>query len=125
MPNNKYLLTFDRTTWQVNDTWVNILCLAVVFDKVSIPIFWKPLDKKGNSNTVERIELINQFVNIYGVDKISGFLADREFVGEQWFSYLIQSNIPFFIRIKENTLVNEEFKRNLSRNHKNWSNCNS
>jgi hypothetical protein len=109
LPTDKYLLTFDRTTWQVNDTWVNILCLAVVFDNVSVPILWTPLDKKGNSNTAERIDLIDQFVSIYGVDKISGFLADREFVGEKWFDYLITNDIPFCIRVKQNALVNEEF----------------
>lgn len=32
-------------------------------------------------------------------------VADREFVGKKWVDYLIQNNIPFFIRIKENRLV--------------------
>jgi hypothetical protein len=109
LPESKYTLTFDRTTWQIGNTWINILCLAVVFDRVAVPILWTTLDKKGNSNTEERIKLINQFVSIYGVDKIESFLADREFVGESWFSYLIQQNIPFCIRLKENTKVNNEF----------------
>jgi hypothetical protein len=109
LPDSKYTLTFDRTTWQVGNVWINILCLAVVFNKVAVPILWTTLDKKGNSNTEERIKLIEQFTSIYGVNKIESFLADREFVGETWFNYLIQKDIPFCIRLKENTKVNEEF----------------
>ena len=32
-------------------------------------------------------------------------LADREFVGIQWFRYLIENNIKFVIRIKKNTQI--------------------
>ncbi len=32
-------------------------------------------------------------------------MADREFIGKKWVDYLIKNNIPFFIRIKKNRLV--------------------
>ena len=32
-------------------------------------------------------------------------LADREFVGEAWFRFLIEENIPFIIRVKKNSKV--------------------
>ncbi len=32
--------------------------------------------------------------------------ADREFIGQDWFAYLLENKIPFFIRIKQNQLVN-------------------
>lgn len=32
-------------------------------------------------------------------------MADREFIGEEWFDYLIRNNVPFYIRIRENMKV--------------------
>ena len=40
-----------------------------------------------------------------GAENISCFSADREFIGEEWFKYLKEQNIPFVIRIKENSLL--------------------
>ena len=59
----------------------NILCLAIVHQGVAIPVLLILLDKKGNSNTDERIQLINRFIELFGVEKIDGYLADREFIG--------------------------------------------
>jgi len=55
--------------------------------------------KKGNSNTKERIELIDQFLAIFGSYKIQYLTADREFIGEAWFKYLIHHRIEFRLRI--------------------------
>ena len=59
------------------------------------------LPKKGNSNTKERIELIDQFLAIFGSYKIQYLAADREFIGEVWFRYLIDHKIKFRLRIKQ------------------------
>ncbi len=64
------------------------------------------LDHQGNSDTKARIELLNQFKQAFGLDRILSFSADREFVGKDWFDYLINHNIPYFIRIKDNRFVN-------------------
>ena len=55
------------------------------------------LPKKGNSNTKERIELLEKFIQIFGVEKIDRLLGDREFIGETWFAYLSthQSNFAY------------------------------
>jgi hypothetical protein len=63
------------------------------------------LDKAGNSNTQERIDLLEDFNEIFGFDRIKSLLADREFVGKKWFRMLDKNKIPYFIRIKENTLL--------------------
>ena len=34
-------------------------------------------DKTGNSNTDERIPLINRFIELFGVEKIDGYLAEE------------------------------------------------
>lgn len=44
----------------------------------------KILDKKGNSNTAERMALIQDFLDCFGGDCIDCLVAGREFVGQQW-----------------------------------------
>ena len=48
---------------------------------------------------------MERFIALFGVDKIECFLADREFIGTKWISYLIEKKIKFRIRIKENTNI--------------------
>ncbi|OTG62947.1 hypothetical protein B9T25_14165 [Acinetobacter sp. ANC 4470] len=79
--------------------------LAVVHKGIAIPIFWMLLDKRGNSNTNERIEIIQRFICIFGKSRITQVLADREFIGKEWLSWLDQQNIQFCIRIKKNAKV--------------------
>ncbi|MBK8750960.1 MAG: transposase [Candidatus Competibacteraceae bacterium] len=76
--------------------------LAVVYRGLAIPIRWTLLDKRGNSNTQERIDLLAGFIKQFGKISILGLLADREFVGEKWFNYLKNEGIDFIIRIKKN-----------------------
>ena len=37
-------------------------------------------------------------------------VADREFIGQEWFAWLDTQNIPFAIRIKENAIVKSDNK---------------
>lgn len=69
---------------------------------IGIPVYWTCLEKRGNSNTAERIELLNAFILLFGQKRVKYLLADREFVGEEWFKYLVKRKIPFYIRIREN-----------------------
>jgi len=78
LPDGQYLLIVDRTNWKFGQTNSNILCLAVVHQGVAIPMLSILLDKKGNSNTDERMPLINRFIELFGVEKIDGYLADRD-----------------------------------------------
>jgi hypothetical protein len=52
----------DRTNWQWGEKNINILTLAVVYQGAAIPICWILLNKKGNSNTRERIALVKRFI---------------------------------------------------------------
>ncbi|VAW23363.1 hypothetical protein MNBD_ALPHA11-497 [hydrothermal vent metagenome] len=92
----------DRTNWQWGQSNINILVLSACYKGVAIPLYWTALNKKGNSDTRERIDLINQFILGFGKDKIAGLLGDREFIGEAWFSYLLEQAIPFDMRVKKN-----------------------
>ena len=37
--------------------------------------------------------------------KIKAFLADREFIGAEWFRFLRDRDVPFCIRVKKDTTV--------------------
>ena len=100
-----FRLAMDRTNWKFGETNINVLTLAVVYQGVAFPILYKMLPKFGNSNTKERIELINRYIRLFGADTIDCLLADREFVGEHWLAYLNFNGIRYHIRIKENFYV--------------------
>lgn len=107
--NEKWMLTFDRTNWKFGKQNINILTLGIVYDGIAFPLLWILLDKNGNSCTKERIDLLKKFIEIFGVDKIDCLLADREFIGREWFNYLINIiKINIRIRVKECEYTNKK-----------------
>jgi len=104
-PPEGYTLSLDRTNWQLGQFSINLLVLAIVHNGVAFPVYWSFLDKKGNSNTAERIALMDKFSATFGRDRIACLTADREFIGYKWFNYLRQEKILFRIRIRQNFKV--------------------
>lgn len=100
-----YKLSLDRTNWKFGKTDINILMLSICYKGVALPILWTLLPKRGNSNSRERKELIAQYIELFGIATIDSFMADREFIGGDWFNELIQYRIPFYIRIRGNMKV--------------------
>ncbi|MEO5583126.1 MAG: IS4 family transposase [Saprospiraceae bacterium] len=100
-----YTLILDRTNWQFGKGKINFLMLSVKGEGWSIPLLWSLLPKKGNSTEQERIELLNRFLSIFGIDKIFNLVADREFIGDTWLSFLNEHRIPYDIRLRENLKV--------------------
>lgn len=105
LPDDKWVLCMDRTDWKFGSIPINLLFLSVACKGLSIPLFVTVLNKKGNSNSDERKDLILKFIQVFGVKKIDFLACDREFIGHDWFKWLIKVNIVFNIRIKENFLV--------------------
>ena len=104
-PHRTWQVTMDRTTWQFGSFTINILLVGLVYQGVAFPLFWTLLDKKGNSNTAERIALMKRVLQVVPADRIAALTADREFIGQPWFSWLKKQHIPSAIRIRENTQV--------------------
>lgn len=102
LPEQGFFLSIDRTNWCWGKANINILVLSACYRGSAIPLYWTALDKKGNSDTRERITLIDHFIMGFGKERILGLLGDREFIGEDWFSYLVKKEIPFDIRVKKN-----------------------
>ncbi|WP_289415071.1 hypothetical protein [Bacteroides acidifaciens] len=55
-----YSLSMDRTNWKFSNTNINILTLGIIYEGMAFPIVFKMMDKRGNSNTEERMELIRR-----------------------------------------------------------------
>jgi len=108
-----YRFSMDRTNWKFGTTDINILMICVCYKGVAIPLIWKLLPKKGNSNMDERCELMNDFIQCFGVECIQAFMADREFIGEKWFDDLIRQKISFYIRIKNNMRVRKHGQESM------------
>jgi hypothetical protein len=63
LPDEKWVLTMDRTNWKFGKTHINILMLAVAYKGMAIPIIWTLLPKNrknGNSNFRDRIRIIKK-----------------------------------------------------------------
>ena len=80
--------------------------LSACYRGIAIPLYWSLHNKKGNSNGKERIELLERFVNTFGINCIECLYGDREFIGMTWISYLYNNEIPFVMRIKNNQKLN-------------------
>ena len=100
-----WYLTLDRTNWKFGQTEINLLVLGIAHQGIALPLFWTVLPTAGNSSTAERVALIKRFLSTFGVERIAALLADREFVGQDWFRWLQSEAIPFRLRLKHNTLI--------------------
>lgn len=100
-----YRLCLDRTNWKFGSTDINILMISIAWKGLGIPILWSILPKAGNSNFSERRQLLQRYVDLFGADSIESLMADREFIGSDWFDNLIEKQTPFYIRIREKMWV--------------------
>ncbi len=102
---DKYILSIDRTNWKFGKANINIFMLGIVYQGIAFPLLFTMLPKRGNSNSQERINLINRFGNLFGLDIIDSIVADREFIGNEWLKYLSDNQIRYYIRIRNNFKV--------------------
>lgn len=100
-----YTLSMDRTNWKFGQLNINALVIGITYRNVAFPILFSLLPKRGNSNTAERIKLIDKYIELFGIETIGCLVADREFVGERWVEYLNGRGISYHLRIRENFLV--------------------
>lgn len=66
------------------------------------------LDKKGNSNSRERIDLLEEFFEVFPEAKVDYLTAEREFIGAKWVEYLLeQRKVEFRIRVRKERQVEQ------------------
>ena len=69
-------LTIDRTNWKYGKENFNLLVVGIVYEGAAIPLLWTQLEKQGNSNTEERIALMERCKKLLGERRIAGLVAD-------------------------------------------------
>jgi len=107
-----WVLSTDRTEWSFGTTRFNILMLGVVHNGVAYPVVSKMLNKKGNSNGDERMDLLDRFYDVFPDADVAYLTGDREFVGKQWLTYLLlEPIIPFRLRIRKSDRISDGKKQ--------------
>ena len=100
-----YRLCLDRTNWKVGAKDINLLVLCIATQRARIPVLWDMLDHGGSSTMAQRQALLARFMALFGKGAIKLLLADREFIGNQWFEFLVENDIPFAIRVSGRLFV--------------------
>lgn len=100
-----WVITLDRTDWYLGSTPLNVMVLGICYKGIAFPLLWTIVEKKGCSNTAERIDLLEDFDRLFGFSSIDYLCADREFVGKRWLAYLAKNGVDFRIRLRANTLI--------------------
>ncbi|MEI6379369.1 MAG: IS4 family transposase [Cyanobacteriota bacterium ELA615] len=103
-----WVLSLDRTEWSFGQIRFNIFMLGIVHQGIAYPMVWTMLEKKGNSDSLERMDLLDKFQKIFPEAKIAYLAGDREFIGKEWLTYLmIEPVIRFRLRIKANHKIHD------------------
>jgi hypothetical protein len=100
-----YRLCLDRTNWKVGRKHINLLVLCIATQRVRIPVLWHILDYGGGSSMAQRMALLTRFMALFGKKSIKLLLGDAEFIGNQWFEFLVENDIPFVIRVSGHLIV--------------------
>ena len=95
-----YLL-LDGTSWKRGKKIYHYLTLCLIYQDVAIPIYWSNLKKLGVSSIEERISLIKKAKEKFNL-RTKTLLADREYMGREWFNSLIDEGLNFVIRLRKN-----------------------
>ena len=107
-----WTLSLDRTNWSFGSVHFNILMLGIVHEGIAFPLLWTMLDKRGNSNSDERIDLLERFERVFPNAKVRGLMGDREFVGKDWCSYLLlPKTMPFRLRLRHSDQISSRSGR--------------
>jgi Transposase DDE domain len=100
-----FTIIIDRTNWDFGTKHINIFVGSILFRNTVIPLLFDVSNKAGSSNFKERKQLIDQLIFLLGRENIKVIIGDREFIGEEWFTYLYENKLPFIFRLRNNMYV--------------------
>ena len=96
------VLVLDRTEWHFGGHTINLLVVGYLESGITVPLVWQELDKAGASSEEERIALLERLLPLIEPRRVEALVADREFIGEEFFAWLCQQRFRFVIRIRKN-----------------------
>lgn len=97
-------MSLDRTNWKIGKKNINVLFIGLILPNGAfIPVVWQLYNKRGNSSEQERCDLLNRFFKVWNryPDLKLTMLGDREFIGADWFDYLLKTGFSFVIRARK------------------------
>lgn len=92
-------LVMDGTSWAIGEAKVHYLVLSVLVGSVAVPIYWVQLEKIGASSQAERKAMFETAFSLFDLQGMT-LLADREYIGKDWFKFLKENKIYFVIRLR-------------------------
>jgi hypothetical protein len=81
--------------------------VSLIWEKRSIPLYWRLLDKRGCSNLCEQKALITPVLELLSDYKVI-VLGEREFGSVNLASWLCQRQVKFIFRVKQGRYIQEE-----------------
>ncbi len=96
-------IVIDRTQWGC----INILTLALVWEKRAIPLSWSLLPKLGSSNVAEQKDAIAEILPILKDYQVV-VLGDREFCSIELANWLREKHLHFCLRLKCSLCIETE-----------------
>jgi hypothetical protein len=66
-----------------------------------MPLVWIALDHDGSSDTAKGLQLVSRLLKALPAGRWKGWVADREFIGGEWFRFLKRKRIKRAIRIRD------------------------
>jgi hypothetical protein len=105
------LLIVDGSSWQwggktYHRPAARFLTLSILYQGVSIPLWWQDLGKLGISNQGERKLLLRLALKLFRL-KGKVLLGDREYIGSEWFASLQQAGVGLVIRLRSGNYQKE------------------
>lgn len=104
-PPEGYLVSLDRTEWSFGRVHTRVLVAALCWRSMALPVAWAVVPGRGNTDMAVRRRVLARLFAVVEPEHVGCLVADREFIGRRWFSWLCERDVPFVIRIKHNTVV--------------------
>ena len=101
-------VSLDRTEWDFGSITNNLLTAAVETNGLAVPVHSKDLGKCGSSSDAERIQAINDTLEVIPVEYIQVLTADREFPSARFLDHLKSKGLSFAVRIKSDAMIKHD-----------------
>jgi hypothetical protein len=96
----------DGTEWYIGSFKLHILVLAVDYNGIAIPLYFQCYNHKGVLSEYERIQFMKNACECCPLLNDTNIIADREFIGHEWFCHFERLRLFFTCRIRQNMYKN-------------------
>jgi hypothetical protein len=93
-------LILDGSSWKWGGKTYHFLTLSLLYQGVSVPVWWLELGRLGISSQWHRKLLLRLALRVLDL-RGKALLADREYIGQEWFETLRQAGIDPVIRLRK------------------------